>query len=159
MEKIERIIYGKHWFLLHILISLLLVSIISLFIIFCGLEFNGLLAMINESTVSLSAAIAGFVFAGMSIFISMEGSKKMADIKSIGKVNIIYSILISSIVFFVVSLLFMLVRINLLNITPELITNIQYGVKLTIEWGSLFCFLLGFIFFFSSLKLIYWIFK
>ena len=124
-----------------------------------NIQFEKLFSIINENTISLSAAIAGFVFAGMSIFISMDGSKKMAAVKAIGKDNIIYNVLISAIVFFVVSLLLMLIDINVLNFNIAKIILMQKIVKLVIEVISIYTFLLGFVFFFSSLKLIYWIFK
>lgn len=159
IDKIERKIYGKHWFLAHTIISMLIVCIISLLMALCDLNFNQLLSLINDNTVSTSAAIAGFVFAGVSIFISMEGSKKMTAIKSIGKDNVIYHILACSIIFFTLSLMLMIIRINVLNISPEEITRNQDVVKSIIEWSSLYGFLLGFIYFLSSLKLISWFFN
>ena len=83
----------------------------------------------------------------------------MAAVKAIGKDNIIYNVLISAIVFFVVSLLLMLIDINVLNFNIAKIILMQKIVKLVIEVISIYTFLLGFVFFFSSLKLIYWIFK
>lgn len=159
IDKVERKIYGKHWFFAHAIISIFSIFIIGLFIKLCDLEFNRLLFLINDNTVSISATIAGFVFTGVSIFISMEGSKKMNVIKSIDKDNVIYHILICSIVFFTLSLLLMIIRINLLDISSEVITKIQNIVKSIIEWSSLYALLLGFIYFISSLKLISWIFK
>ncbi len=159
IDKIERKIYGKQWFIAHTIISMLVIGLISLFMMLCDLDFNKLLFLINDNTVSISAAIAGFVFAGVSIFISMEGSKKMDTIKSIGKDAVIYHILICSIVFFTLSLLLMIVSINLFDISPEVITKTQSVVKSIIEWFSLYGLLLGFIYFLSSLKLISWIFN
>lgn len=89
----------------------------------------------------------------------MDGSKKMSTIKSIGKDNIIYNILIASIVFFVISLLLMLIDINILTFDMTKILLVQKIIKVITEIVSVYAFLLGFIFFFSSLKLIYWIFK
>ena len=125
----------------------------------CSIQFDKLFSIINDSTISLSAAIAGFVFAGMSIFISMDGSKKMNTVKAIGKDNIIYNILIASIVFFVISLLLMLIDINVLNFDITKMILIQKTIKLIIEIVSIYSFILGFVFFFSSLRLIYGIFK
>ena len=125
----------------------------------CSIQFDKLFSIINDTTISLSAAIAGFVFAGMSIFISMDGSKKMNTVKAIGKDNIIYNILIASIVFFVISLLLMLIDINILNFDITKMILIQKTLKLIIEIVSIYLFILGFVFLFSSLRLIYWIFK
>lgn len=159
MDKIEKAFYNDHWFWVHILASIC-ISAVGYFIMrFCNIEFNIVYSIINNDTIALSTAIAGFVFAGMSIFISMDGSKKMSLIKSIGKDNIIYNILISSIVFFVISLLLMLIDINVLVFDPEKILLTQKILKNIVEILSLYTFLLGFIFFFSSIKLIYWIFK
>lgn len=157
-NKIERLLYGDHWFFVHFVISVLFAAIIFALTKLIGIKYDEWLKLINVDTISLSASIAGFVFAGMSIFISMEGSKKMATIKAIGKANIIYCILICSIAFFVISLLLMLLDINVLCFTPNQITLVQIIVKHIIEWLSLYTFLLGFIYFFSSIKLIYWIF-
>ena len=83
----------------------------------------------------------------------------MNTIKTIGKDNIIYNILIASIVFFVISLLLMLIDINVLNFDITKMILIQKTLKLIIEIVSIYSFILGFVFFFSSLRLIYWIFK
>lgn len=158
-EKWERILYGNLWAVCHVLISIVVCAIIVVSVKICSIQFDKLFSIINESTISLSAAIAGFVFAGMSIFISMDGSKKMNTVKVIGKDNIIYNILIASIVFFVISLLLMLIDINVLNFDITKMILIQKTIKLIIEIVSIYSFILGFVFFFSSLRLIYWIFK
>lgn len=158
-EKFDRILYGSNWAIFHILISIVASAIVLLLMQICNIQFDKLFSIINDSTISLSAAIAGFVFAGMSIFISMDGSKKMNTVKAIGKNNIIYSILIASIVFFVISLLLMLIDINILTVDITKMILIQKILKLIIEIVAIYSFLLGFVFFFSSLKLIYWIFK
>lgn len=158
-EKLERILYGNHWAVCHVLISIVVCAIIVVLVKICSIQFDKLFSIINDSTISLSAAIAGFVFAGMSIFISMDGSKKMNTVKAIGKDNIIYNILIASIVFFVISLLLMLIDINVLNFDITKMIFIQKTIKLIIEIVSIYSFILGFVFFFSSLRLIYWIFK
>ena len=158
-EKFERILYGNHWAVFHVLISIVVCAIIVVLVKICSIQFDKLFSIINDSTISLSAAIAGFVFAGMSIFISMDGSKKINTVKAIGKDNIIYNILIASIVFFVISLLLMLIDINVLNFDITKMILIQKTLKLIIEIVSIYSFILGFVFFFSSLRLIYWIFK
>lgn len=83
----------------------------------------------------------------------------MNTVKAIGKDNVIYNILIASIVFFVISLLLMLIDINVLNFDITKMILIQKTIKLIIEIVSIYSFILGFVFFFSSLRLIYWIFK
>ena len=94
MEKFYRALYGNKWNLFHIIFSFIIIGIGSGILKLINVDFLKLLSLINADTVSISLAMAGFVFAGASIFISMEGSKKMETIKSIGKDNIIYSILI-----------------------------------------------------------------
>lgn len=158
-EKTIRTFYGNKWFLSHIVLSLLIAAVYFVALRFCNIDYNKTLSIICSDTISLSAAVAGFVFAGMSIFISMEGSKKMTTIKSVGKDNIIYSILISSIVFFVLSLLLMGLVLTVFDITVEEISTKQIVIKSIIEWSSILSLLLGFVFFLSSVKLVYWIFK
>lgn len=158
-DKIERCLYEDCWLYVHTIISILIAGIVFTILKLIDVQFNKLLNIINSDTISLLAAMAGFVFAGMSIFISTDGAKKMNTIKSIGKAHIIYNILIGSIVSFVVSMLLMLIDINVLCFFVDKMTSIQKTIKCIIEWLSLYTFLFGFICFFSSLKLIYWIFK
>lgn len=158
-DKFERKIYGEHWIRVHGFISIIAVAFILGFMKLCNTQFEKIFSIINENTISLSTAIAGFVFAGMSIFISMDGSKKIATLKSIEKDNIIYNILIATILSFTISLLLMFLDINLLAFDAKEIILQQRVGKLIIEVASVYFFLLGFIFFFSSLKLLYWIFK
>ena len=91
-EKFQRNLYGNHWAVFHVLISIVVCAIIVVLMKKCSIQFDKLFSIINDTTISLSAAIAGFVFAGMSIFISMDGNKKMNTVKAIGKDNIIYNI-------------------------------------------------------------------
>ena len=159
MEKFYRALYGNNWNLFHIIFSFIIIGIGSWILKLINVDFRKLLSLINADTVSNSLEMAGFVFAGDSIFISMEGSKKMETIKSIGKGNIIYSILIFSIVNFVISLLLMIVDINIFHFTAQSITSLQTIIKQVCQWTSLYTLLMGFLYFFSSLKLIYWIFR
>lgn len=158
-EKLYRHVYGDRWFLMHFIVSLVLCAVYVLFLWMSNIELSATLSIINGDTISLSAALAGFVFAGISIFISMEGSKKMDTIKSIGKANIIYSILIASVVFFVVSLLMMGMDLTVFKINADTITLRQEIIKAVLEWGSIFSLLLAFVFFLSGLELIRWIFR
>lgn len=159
MEKFYRTLYGDNWNLFHIIFSFIIIGIGSGILKLINVDFLKLLSLINADTVSISLAMAGFVFAGASIFISMEGSKKMETITSIGKNNIIYSILIFSIVNFVISLLLMIIDINIFHFTAQSTTPLQTSIKQVCQWTSLYTLLMGFLYFFSSLKLIYWIFK
>lgn len=158
-DRIIRSFYGNKWFLWHFVLSLTIAVAYFVVLKICDIDYNKTLSIICSDTISLSAAVAGFVFAGMSIFISMEGSKKMTTIKSVEKDNIIYSILISSIVFFVISLLLMGLALTVFNVSIEEISDKQIVVKSIIEWTSILSLLLGFVFFLSSVKLVYWIFK
>ena len=65
------------------------------------MDITAISLLINNDTVSISAEMAGFVFAGMSIFISLDGNKKMQTIKKLEVDIIIYYILILSILFLV----------------------------------------------------------
>lgn len=156
MSSIYRRLYGDHWFLMHTVLSILLCGAYYLFLTIINIDFDVTLSIISGDTISLSAEIAGFVFAGMSIFISLEGNKKMDAIKKIDKQNIIYHILIASIVFFVLSLILMGMDLTVLMYSTN---ALQLLIKSIIEWVSIYFLLLGFIYFLSSLQLIYWIFK
>lgn len=158
IDCVQRVLYGKCWLFFHtlfsILISFMLVAILALL----RLDINILKSLINNDTVSISAELAGFVFAGMSIFISLDGNKKMSTIKKVGKDNIIYCILILSIVLLVLSVVLMLIDINVLN-DNNIVTIQQSVVKDIIQWISLYCMLSGFLYFMSSLQIVFWIFK
>lgn len=158
-DRIYRIIYGDKWFLSHFAMSLIACLIYALFIRISNINFSATLTIISNNTISLLVSLAGFVFAGVSIFISLEGSKKMETIKSIGKANIIYNILISSIISFIFSFLFMGLDLTVFNIKIDIITASQKIIKLVLEYSSIYLLVLGFVFFLSSLKLIRWIFK
>ena len=159
MKKFERYFYSDKWKTAHLLVSLCIGAFLIGFLQMCHIPVTKLFSIINDSTISLSAAISGFVFAGMSIFISMDGNKKMVTVKAIGKDNIIYGILIASIFSFLVSLLLMFMDINILCFEATKLIVVQKIIKLIVEIASVYFFLLGFIFFFSSLKLIYRIFE
>lgn len=103
--------------------------------------------------------MAGFVFAGMSIFVSLDGNKKMSTIASVGQDNIIYSILIFSVSLFVSSLLLMGIDLVVFNISIEQISSVQMLAKSIVEWASIYTLLLGFLCFLSGLKLIHWVLK
>lgn len=157
MQDFNRKLYDKHWVLWHFLIVLLISVLVYFFFFFTQFDINKLLKLVSLDTISISAEIAGFVFAGMSIFISLDGNAKMKNIKSIGKDNIIYNILILTIVLFLVSLLLMMMSINVFNACN--LTNLQSTIKTIVEWISIASLLSGFVFFFSGLRLIYWVFK
>jgi len=151
-DKFDRHLYGKRWKIIHFAISIIICVFIIVFMKICQIPLCRLFLVINDSTISLSAAISGFVFAGMSIFISMDGNKKMATVKAVGKDNIIYNILITSIFSFVISLLLMFIDTNILIFNETKIILIQTIIKLVVETLSIYSFLLGFIFFFQALN-------
>lgn len=156
--KFNRKLYGKNWRLWHNAISIVIIFLILIIMKICNIPFKQLLFIINADTISLSASIAGFVFAGMSILISMNKNEKMHTLNRLEKDDVIYNILISSILSFTISLLLMFIDINALRIDCIVkVVLIQQIMKTLVEIVSMYLFLLGFIFFFSSLKLIYWI--
>ncbi|MEE0873597.1 MAG: hypothetical protein UIH27_09065 [Ruminococcus sp.] len=159
MDKFQRALYGNHWLIMHTLLTVVLCIIIVGIFFILRIDINELKRLINNDTVSISAELAGFVFAGMSIFISLEGNKKIQTIKSIGKENIIYNILILSIVLLVVSVVGMLIDINIFSRNNGAISIRQTIVKNVIQWFSLYCMLSGLLYFVSSLQIIFWIFK
>lgn len=159
IEKINRWMYGENWAFAHLVKSLGLFLALMISLLILRMDFSTILSIINEDTISLSATIAGFVFAGMSIFISMSENAKMKTVTSIGQAHIIYGILVCSVVSFVLSLLMMGSVLTIFNIDPTKITLLQKAVKAVFEWGSVYYFLSGFVYFFSSLKLMYGILK
>ena len=159
IEKINRWTYGKTWPFAHVLKSTILFLTYFAVMLILQMEVSSILSIINKDTISLSAAIAGFVFAGMSIFISMSENAKMKTVTSIGQAHIIYGILVCSVVSFVLSLLMMGSVLTIFNIDPMKITLSQKIVKIVLEWGSVYSIISGFVFFFSSLKLMYGILK
>ena len=159
IEKINRWMYGENWAFAHLVKSLGLFLALMISLLILRMDFSTILSIINEDTISLSATIAGFVFAGMSIFISMSENAKMKTVTSIGQAHIIYGILVCSVVSFVLSLLMMGSVLTIFNIDPMKITLSQKIVKIVLEWGSVYSIISGFVFFFSSLKLMYGLLK
>lgn len=159
MDKVYRILYGPKWLLWHFVLSFVTTVICGLCLVLLEIDYRVLLKLISKDTISLSASIAGFVFAGMSIFISLDGNKKMATISSIGSENIIYGVLIVSVTSFVISLLLMGLDLVIFNINIEQISKPQLIVKTITQWVSIYSLLFGYLGFLSSLKLIYWVLK
>lgn len=159
IEKIQKAIYGKHWFLFHNLLCIVLCIVLVVSIAILRMDINTLKLLINNDTVSISAELAGFVFAGISIFISLDGNKKMQTIKKLEIDNIIYYILILSILFLVISVVLMLVDINLFVPANETFSIRQTIAKNIIQWFALYCMLSGLLYFISSLQIFFWIFK
>lgn len=159
IEKIQKAVYGKHWFLFHNLLCIVLCIVLVVSMAILRMDINTLKLLINNDTVSISAELAGFVFAGISIFISLDGNKKMQTIKKLEIDNIIYYILILSILFLVISVVLMLVDINLFVPANETFSIRQTIAKNIIQWFALYCMLSGLLYFISSLQIFFWIFK
>ena len=159
IKEIQRHIYGKHWFCVHILFSILISAIIYGVFRLTKIPLHSVFFLIDESVVSLSVSLAGFIFAGMSILISMNGSKKMKVAEAIGKDDVIYKVLLAAVGFFVISIVFMITDLYILKFVPSAITGVQNHLKFIVQIISVYSLLLGFVFFTSSLQLIYWIFK
>ena len=159
IEKIQKAIYGNHWFLFHNLLCIVLCIVLVVSMAILRMDINTLKLLINNDTVSISAELAGFVFAGISIFISLDGNKKMQTIKKLEIDNIIYYILILSILFLVISVVLMLVDINLFVPANETFSIRQTIAENIIQWFALYCMLSGLLYFISSLQIFFWIFK
>ena len=156
VNKINNWIYGNHFFFAHFLICSVLcgmfVGVVSVFNLFPLEKFSEL---VNSDIISLSATVAGFEFAGVSILISLDGNKKMQVLKKIDEDSIIYKIFIYSIVAFLISIIIMVSDINLLkyvNVDYSLLRHIFQSI-------SIYFFALGFLFFLSSMKLMSWMLK
>ena len=87
MDKFQRALYGNHWLIMHTLLTVVLCIIIVGIFFILRIDINELKRLINNDTVSISAELAGFVFAGMSIFISLEGNKKIQTINFISDLD------------------------------------------------------------------------
>ncbi len=159
IDKIQKTLYGKHWSLFHNLLCIVLCLVIVGSMAILRMDIDTLKLLINSDTVSISAELAGFVFAGMSIFISLDGNKKMQTIKKLEIDNIIYNILILSILFLVISVVLMLVDINIFVSDNETLSIRQTIAKNIIQWFALYCMLSGLLYFVSSLQICFWIFK
>lgn len=159
IDKIDRFMYGTHFLFAHVLISFIVILIGIIVSAITNISVINILNLIDENTVSISAELAGFEFAGMSIFISLSGNKKLEVIKSTGQEGIIYKIIIISIVCFVISVILMLFSINVLqtlNLTSKIVAM---WLRYIVDWGSLYALLLGYISFISSLRFISWVMK
>lgn len=155
-DKINKWVYGDHSFLVHFLICCVLcgvfVAIISLFKLFPLEKFSEL---VNSEVISLSATVAGFEFAGVSILISLDGNKKMQVLKKIDGDTIVYKIFIYSIVAFLISIIIMISDINLLKHVKVDYSLLRY----ILQSISIYFFALGFLFLLSSMKLMSWMLK
>ena len=149
MDKVYRILYGPKWLFCHFVLSLITVVLCGLCLTVLEIDYQVILRLISKDTISLSATIAGFVFAGMSIFISLDGNKKMSTISSIGSGNIIYGVLIVSVTSFIISLLLMGLDLVVFNINIEQISKPQLIIKTVTQWGSIYSLLFGYIGFLS----------
>ena len=159
MDKIYRILYGPKWLFCHFGLSLITSVLCGLCLMVLEIDYQVILRLISKDTIFLSATIAGFVFAGMSIFISLDGNKKMLTISSIGSENIIYGVLIVSVTSFIISMLLMGLDLVVFNINIEQMSKPQLIVKTITQWSSIYSLLFGYLVFLSSLKLIYWMLK
>lgn len=157
MDKIYRKLYGKYWLLFHVLF-MIIINFIAYFIMNkINIPLSNMIKLINFDVISLSATIAGFEFAGVSILISLEGNKKLRAIKDIGADTIIYKTFVYSIAALLISIVFMVLDLNVFTINT--VSNVYRCSKVFIEFISLLSLEFGFICFFSSVKLISWILK
>lgn len=157
MDRIYRKLYGEHWLLFHVLFMVIINFIVYFIMNKIDIPLSNMIKLINFDIISLSATIAGFEFAGVSILISLEGNKKLKAIKDIGADTILYKTFIYSIVALLISIVFMVLELNVF--TTNTISNVYRWSKVFVEFISLLSLEFGFICFFSSMKLISWILK
>lgn len=157
IKQIYKKLYGKYWFCVHLTIMF----IFNAFVIAIFKHFNiinNVFALINYDIVSLSGTIAGFEFAGVSILISLSGNQKLQILKDINSDKIIYQIMIYSLFFLIISIVFMVIDINIFDLTE--MTNEYYNeLKYIIEVISIITLELGYMLFVSSIQLLAWILK
>lgn len=143
----------------HLVLSVVSAGTIIGVLWICDIPLCKLLSIINNDTTMLSASIGGFLFAGMSILISVNDNKKLAILKELGKENIIFRILICSILCFMISMVLMVIDIKLFSFDSNVIEIIPKTIKGVSETLSLFILWVGLVYLFSSLKIFYFLFK
>ena len=150
--KIGRFLYGDHtYYVAHIILGIILmICIVMLIHLFLGQPLDVVLCLISDDIVSLSASLLGFQLAGVSILISMEGNKKLTLLKEIESDMMVVKIFISSISMFLFSIVLMLMSLKFLSTVDE--NHLLF--KNLIDYGSVILFLLGFVFLFSSIRLL-----
>ena len=159
MREIDNVLYGKYWMAAHLVLSVVSAGAVIGVLWICDIPLCKLLSIINNDTTMLSASIGGFLFAGMSILISVNDNKKLAILKELGKENIIFRILICSILCFMISMVLMVIDIKLFSFDSNVIEIIPKTIKGVSETLSLFILWVGLVYLFSSLKIFYFLFK
>ena len=155
-DKINNWAYGKHSLFAHFLICIVLCSVFI--VIVWGLrlfELKKFTELVNIDIINLSATIAGFEFAGVSILISLDGNRKMQLLKKLDNDRIIYKIFVYSIATFLLSIIIMIADINLLKYIKTDYALLRHILRII----SIYFFALGFLLFLSSMKLTSWILK
>ncbi len=157
IKKIYNKLYGTHWLFMHLIVIAIFNILIILLFSYLG-TIDNVFKLINYDIINLSGIIAGFEFAGLSIFISLEGNKKIQILKDIDCDRVIYQIIIYSVLFLVVSIILMVIDINIFNLIDS--TNILYTIlKRFVDVVSIIALELGYMLFISSIKLLSWILK
>lgn len=157
MNKIQKALYGKHWLLAHMMLLFIFNVIIYKTFERLGVV-NNIVKLINSEMISLSGTVAGFEFAGVSIFISLEGNKKMKILKDIKSEWIIYKIIIYSIVFLVISIICMVIKLHIFDL-PKIVNNAYCIFNNIIASLSIITLELGYLLFISSIIFLAWILK
>ncbi|MCL2772153.1 MAG: hypothetical protein FWD71_02285 [Oscillospiraceae bacterium] len=157
MKKFNTILYRDNIAVaMHFLLGIFLSGIFIIIIYFTKIiPLDQFKEFINTEIISLSATIAGFELAGVTLLISLSGNKKLQYIRDIGSDKTIYKLFYYSILFFILSILLMIIDINLF----KTIANNYIIIKDIIEYISVFLIGQGFLYFLSSIRILMLIFK
>ncbi len=157
MKKITKLFYHEKYFALFHWSAGFVFRVLICTIIYVSkiIPLEKLTSLISMDVISLSATIAGFELAGVTLLISLNEDRKFQSIKDISSDKTIYKLFFHSIILLTVSLVTMLIDISLLN-------NIAQGylkVKGVIEYVAIVLFVQGLMFLLSALRMLVLIFK
>lgn len=154
LRKLRGWVYGdKSYYLAHLIIGVVVIALIRIcFDHVLEQPIAVILELISDNTVSLSAALLGFQLAGVSVLIALDGNKKLSILKEIESDTMVYKVFLSSIIMFLVSIVLMLVYLYVF--ANEMACII---IKNGIGYASLITLLFGFVFLFSSIRLLKWL--
>lgn len=155
MRKIGKLIYGdKSYYWAHAFIGIVVIAVVCAFEHFIlSQPLNVFLNLISGETIGLSASLLGFQLTGVSVLISFEGNKKLSLLRKIESDTMIFKIFISSTNMFLLSIITMLISLNLFS---EQSLGCCSNIKGFVDYISVVFFVYGFVFLFSSIRLLKW---
>jgi hypothetical protein len=114
-----------------------------------------LLELINSDVVSFSITLAGFELASVTLLISLNDNKKLADMNKVGEDKTLYRLFFHSIIFLTITAVAILVCITVFKtMVPEFA-----WVKTVFEYLALFTLWQGMVFFLSAMRMFILIFR